>query len=110
MFQNQETPIKDMGINSYNELLNAPKQNKKIPLIEPLPLDLNDFDFENLSYIKSKDEKLDINVFSSYSTKASDDEMNNIEEDVYNVNKINNTINHQKTITILDILKQKIQL
>ena len=36
--------------------------------------------------------------------------MNNIEEDVYNVNKINNTINHQKTITILDILKQKIQL
>ena len=118
MFQNQETPIKDMGINSYNELLNAPKQNKKIPLIEPLPLDLNDysseseddFDFENLSYIKSKDEKLDINVFSSYSTKASDDEMNNIEEDVYNVNKINNTINHQKTITILDILKQKIKL
>ena len=47
MFQNQETPIKDMGINSYNELLNAPKQNKKIPLIEPLPLDLNDYSSES---------------------------------------------------------------
>ena len=117
MFSKQETEIKDITINSYNEFLKAPKQKKKIPLIEPVPLDLNenccdsedDFYYDNLSYIKSNDERLDINVFSSLSTKASDDEMNNIEVNVNNFNN-NKTTNHQKKITILEILKKKIQL
>ena len=88
-------------------------RKKKIPILIPEPLDLNDYsfeneedDFKNLSYIKSEDDQFNINLFSSWSTKASDDEMGKNS----NINNTNEKIDCQKKITIFELLKKSSKL
>ncbi len=116
MISNQEKNLFEKSKDSLSNenLLNAPKPGKKIPILIPEPLDLNDYsfeneedDFNNLSYIKSEDDQININLFSSWSTKASDDEMGKSES---NINNINEKIDCQKKITIFELLKKSSKL
>ena len=115
MISNQEKNLfeKNKDSISNENLLNAPKPEKKIPILIPEPLDLNDYsfeneedDFKNLSYIKSEDDQFNINLFSSWSTKASDDEMGKNS----NINNTNEKIDCQKKITIFELLKKSSKL
>lgn len=110
MISNQEKNLYEDLKESNINLLNAPKQEKKIPILIPEPLNLNDYssenededEFKNLSYIKSEESEFNINLLSSWSTKASDDEMGSNNNN--NTNNCKN--NYQKKVTILDLLKQ----
>ena len=106
---------------SFNiDILNAPKQEIKIALINPEPLDLdNDSDDSNeneeeclnLTFNKLGKQLEEIDVFSSYSTRDSDDDaINNIKHELNNKNKFNldnihNNMN--KVYTLMDLLNQK---
>jgi hypothetical protein len=74
------------------DILNAPKQEIKIALINPEPLDLsndsddsneNEEEFLNLTFNKLGKQLEEIDVFSSYSTRDSDDDaINNIKHEL----------------------------
>ena len=105
---------------SFNiDILNAPKQEIKIALINPEPLDLsNDSDDSNeneeeclnLTFNKLGKQLEEIDVFSSYSTRDSDDDaINNIKHELNNKNKFNldNIHNNMNRVyTLMDLLKQ----